>query len=46
MGKRLIIKGADFSANAIKQVLPARYDYKLLEMIESDQKQASEAIQP
>lgn len=35
MGKRIIIKGADFSANAIEQVLPARYDYKLLEMVEN-----------
>jgi hypothetical protein len=30
MGKKLIIKGADFSANAIEGVLPSRYDYELL----------------
>ena len=35
MGKRIIIKGADFSANAIEQVLPTHYDYALKAFLES-----------
>lgn len=32
MGTKLVIKHADFSANAIEQILPSHYDYELLGM--------------
>lgn len=45
MGKALIIKGADFSANAIERILPASYDYEVFGCYENGGMLANSGVQ-